>query len=112
MPLPPPNMPNGISIRNAAAQIPCCVRTLRKAIAAGHLAAYRINHRIYIRSENFETYVRNRAVPVLPDGQALKSRQPVQVKPNNPLASSVPATPVLPPEGQPTLSVGGTNDNG
>ena len=64
----PPTQPKGIPIRAAAAQIPCCARTLRKEIAQGRLPAYRIGPRLFIKAEDFETYVQNRAIPVLPDG--------------------------------------------
>ena len=67
----PPTQPKGIPIRAAAAQIPCCTRILRKAIAQGRLLAYRIGRRIFIRPEDFETYVQNREIPIQPDGLAL-----------------------------------------
>jgi len=107
----PPTQPNGIPIRDAAAQIPCCARTLRKEIAQGRLPAFRLGPRIFIKSEDFENYMQNRAVPVLPDGQAPQTCSPgVQGDPTNPQVSSIPATPALLPDGQPALPVGGIND--
>ena len=70
-PLSPPNPPQALPIRAAAAQIPCCARTLRKEIALGRLPAFRLGRRIYVKAEDFETYVQNRAIPVLPDGLVL-----------------------------------------
>jgi len=70
---PPPTQPKDIPILAAAAQIPCCARILRKAIAQGRLPAYRIGHRIFIRPEDFETYVKNREIPIQPDGPALNA---------------------------------------
>jgi len=55
----PPTQPNGIPIRDAAAQIPCCARTLRKEIAQGRLPAFRLGPRIFIKPEDFENYMQN-----------------------------------------------------
>jgi len=63
----PPTQPDDLAIRAAADLIPCCVRTLRKAIALGFLPAYRIGHRIFVKSADLEAYVQNRAVPLYPD---------------------------------------------
>jgi hypothetical protein len=72
----PSNPPKALPIRAAAAQIPCCTRTLRKDISLGILPAFRLGPRIFIKAEDFETYVQNRAIPVLPDGLVLAtSRQ-------------------------------------
>jgi len=91
----PPTQSNGIPIRDAAAQIPCCARTLRKEIAQGRLSAFRLGRRIYIKAEDFETYLLNRAVPVLPEGQALETSclSGVQVEPTNPQGISAPEWP-------------------
>jgi excisionase family DNA binding protein len=63
----PPTPSRGISLKDAASQAPCCVRTLRTAIAQGRLRAFRIGHRIVIKPEDFQTYMQEREVPVIPD---------------------------------------------
>jgi len=63
----PPTPSRGISLKDAASQAPCCVRTLRTAIAQGRLRAFRIGHRIVIKPEDFQTYLQEREVLVVPD---------------------------------------------
>ena len=69
----PPNHPGDLAIQDAAKQISCCTRTLRKAIAQGFLPAYRIGNRIFVITADLEAYILNRAVPVYPDVLAKKA---------------------------------------
>ena len=70
---PSPPTPSGdLSIQAAANLTPCCVRTLRKAIARGRLRAYRIGNQIFIKQADFEAYLQDRKIPVAPDELAQK----------------------------------------
>ena len=78
----PPSF-NGITIRDAANKIACCVRTVRKAIAAGRLPAYRLGSRIFLKPEDVEAFIQNRAVPITPDETAQKKPRFHDMKADN-----------------------------
>ena len=69
----PPAPPRSIPLKDAANFAQCCRRTLRKAIAQGHLQAYRVSNRIYVKPADLQFYLQGREVPVLPDGPAPKT---------------------------------------
>jgi len=63
----PPAPPRSIPLKDAANFAQCCRRTLRKAIAQGHLRAYRVSSRIYVKPEDLQAYLTEREVAITPD---------------------------------------------
>jgi len=47
----------------------CSVKTIREEISRERLRAYRIGHKILIKREDFETYLRGREIPASQTGQ-------------------------------------------
>ena len=47
----------------------CSVKTVREEISRQRLRAYRIGHKILIKREDFETYLREREIPANQNGQ-------------------------------------------
>ena len=69
----PPAPPRSIPLKDAANFAQCCRRTLRKAIAQGHLRAYRVSSRIYVKPEDLQAYLKEREVAITHDDAAPKT---------------------------------------
>lgn len=50
----------GLSRQEAAAAVPCCLRTLDELIASGQLACYRVGKSVRIRIADLESYISSR----------------------------------------------------
>lgn len=53
----PPVQPIGYSRNQAAAAVPCCLRTLDELIASGQLASYRIGRSVRVPIKELEKFI-------------------------------------------------------